>query len=141
VCLGLHHEHLKGGIMGERRLAKIVPDDNLHRLADLIQQHSEDLLASWRTEVRRLPAAQNLDVPTLNDHIPGVLDELADALVAGQTESVMDLQLQYSPKVHGIARFRAGFDIVEVVAEYNIVQELVQTLAEDNGVDISGNVS
>src|SRR5437762_3226611 len=121
--------------------ARIIPNDNLHRLADLIKHHREELLATWRQEIRRLPAARNLDVPTLNDEIPGVLDELADALIAGQTESVMDLQLQYSPKVHGTERFRAGFDIVEVVAEYNIVQELVQTLAEDNGVDISGDVN
>src|SRR5713226_4299991 len=127
--------------LSERSPAEIAPNDNLHRLANLIRRHREVLLATWRQEVRRLPAAQNLDVPTLNDHIPGVLDELADALIAGQTESVMDLQLQNSPKVHGMERFRAGFDIVEVVAEYNIVQELVQTLAEDNHLDISGNVS
>ena len=127
--------------MSERSPAEIAPNNKLHRLANLIRQHREVLLETWRQEVRRLPAAQNLDVPTLNDHIPGVLDELADTLIAGQTESVMDLQLQNSPKVHGTERFRAGFDIVEVVAEYNIVQELVQTLAEDNHLDISGNVS
>jgi signal transduction histidine kinase len=39
------------------------------------------------------------------------------------------------------ARFRAGFDIVEVVAEDNIIQELVQGLAEQNGVAWAGEVS
>ncbi|HQX81865.1 MAG TPA: hypothetical protein PKW63_08920 [Vicinamibacterales bacterium] len=29
------------------------------------------------TQVRELPAARDLDVPTLNDHIPGLLAELA----------------------------------------------------------------
>ena len=86
--------------------ARIIPNDNLHRLADLIKHHREELLATWRQEIRRLPAARNLDVPTLNDNMPGVLDELADALIAGQTESVMDLQLQHSPKVHGTERLR-----------------------------------
>ena len=37
--------------------------------------------------------------------------------------------------------FRAGFDIVEVVAEYNIIQELVQALAEQYDVSWAGEVS
>jgi len=73
-----------------------------------------------------LPAARDLDVPTLNDHIPDVLEELTSALSVGETQSVLELQLENNPRVHGTERFRAGFDIVEVVAEYNIIQELVQ---------------
>src|SRR5689334_10127527 len=110
-------------------------------LATLIREHRDEVLKSWREQVRRLPAAQNLDAPTLNDHIPEVLDELADALTIGKTESVMDLQLENSPKIHGVARFRAGFEIVEVVAEYNIMQDVIQTLAEDNVVDLSGDLN
>lgn len=127
--------------MRRHRLPRITPNENLHKLADLLRQHRQELMASWRDEVRRLPAARDLDVPTLNDHIPDVIEELVDALVAGETESVMDLQLEKGPRVHGTERFHAGFDIVEVVAEYNIVQEVVQSLAEHNGVDISGDVS
>src|ERR1051326_991573 len=117
------------------------PSDNLHRLAELLRKNIDVMLAGWRRDVRRLPAAHKLDVPTLNDHIPDVLAELIEALVARRTESVMDLQLQNSPKIHGTERFRAGFDIVEVVAEYNILRELIQSLAEENGVDISGTVN
>ena len=65
-------------------------------------------------------------MPTLNDHIPDVLEELTSALSVGETQSVLELQLENNPRVHGTERFRAGFDIVEVVAEYNIIQELVQ---------------
>src|SRR5207245_8442595 len=43
-----------------------------------------------------------------------------------------------SPKVHGGLRLRAGFDIVEVVAEYNILRELLANLAERQNVDITG---
>jgi hypothetical protein len=114
---------------------------NLTRLADLLTRHRQELLDQWRQEVRLLPAARDLEVPTLNDHIPNVLEELSGALTAGETRSVMELQLENSPRVHGTERFRAGFDIVEVVAEYNIIQELVQALAEQNGVDTSGDVN
>jgi signal transduction histidine kinase len=127
--------------MHKQRLPETAVNSSLRKLADLLHRNQRALLATWRQEVRRLPAARSLDVPTLNDHIPDVLEELADALTSGETQSVMELQLEDSPKVHGRERFRAGFDIVEVVAEYNIIQELVQTLAEQNGVDSGGDVS
>ena len=44
-----------------------------------------------------------------------------------------------SPKIHGGQRLRAGFDIVEVVAEYNILRELLSSLAEKEHVDITGD--
>jgi two-component system phosphate regulon sensor histidine kinase PhoR len=125
----------------QKRLPETAVDPSLRKLADLLHRNRRELLATWRQEVRRLPAARSLDVPTLNDHIPDVLEELAHALTSGGTQSVMELQLENSPKVHGTERFRAGFDIVEVVAEYNIIQELVQTFAEQNGVDCGGDVS
>jgi two-component system phosphate regulon sensor histidine kinase PhoR len=127
--------------MAKERLPKTPLNRNLAKLADLLTQGRQDLLEQWREAVRRLPAARDLDVPTLNDHIPDVLEELTSALSVGETQSVLDLQLENSPRVHGTERFRAGFDIVEVVAEYNIIQELVQALAEENSVDISGDVN
>lgn len=128
--------------MGSQKSSNLKSfNPNLQRLAELIGRNRDRLLQDWRTDVRRLPAAADLDLPTLTDHVPAVLDELAGALAAGRTESVLDLQLEESPKVHGIERLRAGFDIVEVVAEYNILREVIQALAEQNRIDISGDVS
>ena len=93
---------------------------------------------SGHYEVRRLPAAHDLDVPTLNDHIPELLGELTEALKAGHTESVLDIELAETPKIHGAQRLRDGFDIVEVVAEYNILKETLLSIAETEGIDISG---
>ena len=108
------------------------------RLAELIQRDSGRLLQIWRTEVRRLPAARSLDVPTLNDHIPELLAELTAALKAGHTESVLDIELADGPKIHGAQRLRDGFDIVEVVAEYNILKETLHSIADSEGIDVSG---
>src|SRR5580704_17758066 len=88
----------------------------LEIFAEVVQQHREELLRDWRKKVRLLPAARNLDIPTLNDHIPHLFDELVPALVSGSADSVLELQLHDSPKIHGGLRLRAGFDIVEVVA-------------------------
>ena len=111
----------------------------LDKFATLIQEHRDELLREWREKVRSLPAARSLDTPTLNDHIPHLLDELASALTSGETESLLDLQLNDSPKIHGGLRLRAGFDIVEVVAEYNILRELLCGLAEKEHIDITGD--
>lgn len=112
---------------------------HLEKLAVLIPAHKDQLMRDWREEVRRLPAAQKLDAPTLNDMMPRVLDELAKALRAGRTGSVTDMYLKEGPRLHGLERLHAGFDIVEVVSEYSILHELVQELAETHGVDISGD--
>jgi len=114
------------------------PSVELEKFARIVQEQRDELLRDWREKVRHLPSAQNLDNPTLNDHIPHLLDELTRALAAGKAASVLELQLEDSPRIHGGLRLRAGFDIVEVVAEYNILRELLLVLAAKEGVDITG---
>ena len=50
---------------------------NLDELAALIKRERDALLSRWREQVRQLPSAKHLDTPTLNDHVPPLLDELA----------------------------------------------------------------
>jgi two-component system phosphate regulon sensor histidine kinase PhoR len=66
-----------------------VSTENLHKLAVLIRQERDTLLAKWRQVVGQLPVAHNLDVPTLNNHIPDLLEELADELEAYSDESMI----------------------------------------------------
>jgi two-component system phosphate regulon sensor histidine kinase PhoR len=114
---------------------------DLKHFAEVIHHDRDKLLGKWRREIRRLPTARKMDVPTLNDHIPALLDELGSALLAGGTESVLDLELENSPKIHGTQRLHAGFDIVEVVAEYNILREILHGGAEDNGITLNAHIS
>ena len=64
-----------------------MPIEELYKLAALISQERDALLTVWRQEVRRLPVAQHLDIPTLNDHLPDLLEELACELEACSTET------------------------------------------------------
>jgi hypothetical protein len=57
-----------------------MAEKDLDKLAALIKQERSALLSNWRQQVRQLPSARHLDVPTLNDHLPGLIDELAAAL-------------------------------------------------------------
>lgn len=100
----------------------------------------EHLLAKWRQQVRLLPSAKHLDTPTLNDHIPAFLEELAAALRSRSEATIQDAVCEGTPPAHGQQRVADGFDIVEVVAEYNILRECVYALAEANGYPLHGQM-
>ena len=111
---------------------------NLEKLAALIKRERDALLSGWRQQVRQLPSARHLDTPTLNDHIPDLLDELAAALRSRSDESIPEALCEGSPPAHGSQRVDDGFDIAEVVAEYNILRGCIHDLAEHNGLNLQG---
>ena len=115
--------------------------ENLNKLAALIRRESDALLAEWRREVRQLPVAQHLDVPTLNDHLPELLEELGGELEASSDETMIEAGLKECPVVHGLERLRIGFDIEEVVAEYNALRSIIQNLAERHGLSLYGKAN
>ncbi len=110
----------------------------LNELVALIRQQRDALLSCWRQQVKQLPSARNLDTPTLNDHIPQLLDELADALKSRSDRTIPEALAKGSPPVHGLVRFREGYDIEEVVAEYNILRGCVHDLAKNHGLSLEG---
>jgi signal transduction histidine kinase len=110
---------------------------NLRQLATALLDEREMVLLRWREQVRSLPSARQLDSPTLIDHIPGWISELAAALLT-ISEMPEDSGTASSPLAHGQQRFEDGFDIEEVVSEYNILRDCVHELAERHGVDIRG---
>ena len=112
--------------------------ESLDRLAVLILSERETLLRWWREQVRQLPSAKDLDVPTLNDHVPALLDELATALRDVADQTIAEALVEGSPPIHGLERYEHGFDIVEVVSEYNILRGCIHDLAEANGLSLSG---
>ena len=128
------------------KIQKITPHDHwkrmaihdLGKLASLIQVEQDSLMLQWRQQVRRLPSAQNLDTPTLNDHIPNLLEELANALASKSNETIAEALIHGSPPAHGLHRVEDGFDIEEVVAEYNILRECIHDLADRNNLNLQG---
>lgn len=85
-----------------------------------------------------MPSARHLDLPTLNDHIPGLLIELSNELKVGAVTSTPRIYMGGTPPAHGLQRLEDGFEIEEVVAEYNILRGCVHDLAFDNDIDLQG---
>jgi two-component system phosphate regulon sensor histidine kinase PhoR len=114
-------------------------ETRLDELAALIERERNAVLAQWRQQVCQLPTAQGLDAPTLDDHIPMLLDELAASFRSVSDETISEAMLEGSPPTHGRQRLDDGFDIVEVVAEYNILRGCIHDLAERHDVGLRGH--
>ena len=114
--------------------------ENLYALAALIRRERDTLLAEWRQEVRQLSVAHSLDVPTLNDHIPDLIEELACELEVCSDGSMIE-GLKENSITHGLDRLRLGFDVEEVVAEYNALRGVIQDLIERHDLRLRGVVN
>ena len=110
----------------------------LEQIANLITRNRESLLVDWRELVCQLPSAVDLDMPTLNDHIPNLLDELAEAFMSRSNETIPDALKDGTPPAHGLQRVKDGFNVEEVVAEYNILRGCIHDLVERNGLTLAG---
>ena len=115
-----------------------MAQSDLQKLAALIEKQREPLLAQWRQQVRALPSARHLDTPTLNDHIPNLLTELAEALEKNSNQTIPESLVEESAQVHGKQRLNDGFDIDEVVAEYNILRGCIHDLADESDIRLQG---
>ena len=110
----------------------------LAELEAVLRSERDALLSEWRQQIRKLPSARHLDTPALNDHVPVLLDELEAALQSISDKTIPEALLEGSPPVHGLQRHLDGYDIVEVVAEYNILRGCIQDLAERHGLVLHG---
>ncbi len=110
----------------------------LNKLAALIKQERDSLMARWRLQVRELPSARTLDIATLDDHIPVLLDELSEALRVKSDQTIPEALAESSPPIHGRQRLKDAFDIEEVVAEYNVLRGCIHCLADENALNLQG---
>jgi two-component system, OmpR family, phosphate regulon sensor histidine kinase PhoR len=106
-------------------------------LGELIQSHEKELLSDWQCEVALLPGAEKLNGPTITDHIPQLLTELSENLKSDPSSP----SFIQSPAEHGVQRWRVGFDITEVVAEYGILRNCLDRLAEKHNLPLTHQAS
>ncbi len=103
-----------------------------HRLADLLRERKNEILASWETIVRRMVVAQRLTRPLLLDHMPGYLDDLVHFI--DDTRAGFDPQPpdQY-PRLHALERLEIGYDLAQVVSEYAAIRTCITALLANEG--------
>ena len=105
-------------------------------LGEFIRARQQDILAEWLAEVSTLPVARALDRPALIDHVPDVLDRIADvagSLARGETPQ----QSKQEADLHAMVRLEEGFDLPQVVSEFTILRDCITRLWEQSVVDRS----
>jgi two-component system phosphate regulon sensor histidine kinase PhoR len=110
----------------------------IKKLATLMNQERNALLFEWRRQVRELPSARDIDLPTLIDHIPSLVDELVKQLNANVDQTIPEAHANQISEAHGLQRLQDSFDIEEVVAEYNILRGCIHDLADNNHINLQG---
>jgi PAS domain S-box-containing protein len=84
--------------------------------------HRGEILALWRQSVTALPDAQRLTPIALVDHVPDLIDELAD-IAAASSEPGEPHELMASR--HALDRIAEGFDVTTVVRELSLLRKAV----------------
>lgn len=104
------------------------------RLGPFIRHQRGAILAEWERLVRALPIAAELERPALIDHIPDVLEriaDLADGISRGEPgELPHDLA-----DTHALERLEEGFDLPQVVAEYAVLRDCIMRQWEEAAWD------
>ncbi len=83
-------------------------------LADHIDSRVDAIIAVWKATVESrgdIPDSRKLSYPEFVDHVPEILDRIADRL-RGEPIDVID-----EGQKHGLVRWRQGYDIAEMVFE------------------------
>jgi two-component system, OmpR family, phosphate regulon sensor histidine kinase PhoR len=114
---------------------------SIDEVSTLFQRCQGELIEHWREQARRLPHARFLDRPTLTDHLPELVAEITTDLALRRDGELAGDHAKGSPPVHGVQRFHDGFDLGEVVAEYHLLRDAFQTIAERHGMIIQGEAA
>ena len=98
-------------------------------LVAFLRQYRSQILELWEQKVRALPPAASLNYDDLIDHLPMILDDIADradAVLAGEQPP----PLRSDPDRHAVVRLRQGYDLGHVVTEYSLLREVILELSE-----------
>ncbi|ATB28040.1 ATP-binding protein [Melittangium boletus] len=93
------------------------------RLGTFIRAHRTRILEDWEASVRRLPCTQGLSRPRLMDHLPDLLERIAN--VVDKVHTGGHGSLERMPEVHALERLDSGYDLDAVAEEYALLRACI----------------
>src|SRR5688572_9037696 len=102
----------------------VLKHEPLPELATALRECSPQVLSIWRERVIDvLPHADELTRKQLDNSIPRLLDQLADALAA--TQAAPTERMIADAPTHGETRFHQEFNINELMIDYQILRRTI----------------
>jgi len=99
--------------------------------ADFMRRRGREILEDWERDVRVVPRARELSKPALVDHIPNLLEriaQLADHASMGQPAELP----RADAEKHAIPSLDEGFDLSQVIREFSILRKRVLQTWDDD---------
>jgi signal transduction histidine kinase len=104
-------------------------------LGSIIESNIDEIEQRWLARVRQEVSGRQLDLPALRDGIRDYLRFLAEELSTSEDiEPTGSHAWMRTAQEHGITRVRLGFDIDELVHEFNILRQTLFELAREQGI-------
>lgn len=147
--------HRAGFLRGERARSALtfipmdagfaaVKRDQANDLSRTLREHREEILARWAVLCRQNSKARQLDDEELLDHLPRLLDRLADAVQAVSDARDTTIPVKES-HAHALHRLDAGFDLPEITLEYALLRRVIFAIVAEHapqlvigGLDVIG---
>lgn len=92
-----------------------------------VRRFRTEILAAWRQLARDIPAAHDLPPVALVDHIPELLDQIADVAEALASTHVEPGSFE-TARHHALDRIGEGFDVSTVVKELSLLRDTMLTI-------------
>jgi signal transduction histidine kinase len=101
--------------------------DHTIDLSGLLAERRAEILERWTQRIRWEHAEKDLSRGELRDHLPRFFDEVLGALRAEEDtgEKPSESNGANASAAHGTQRLRVGFDLAEVIREYEILTECI----------------
>lgn len=94
------------------------------QLAAFLRSHRGPILDAWHQAVRDRPAARGLSMESLLDHIPDLLDAIADTGEAYMDDPRARLSTDTAER-HALERLTEGLDLTQVVVELAVLRDCI----------------
>ncbi|HEY8207546.1 MAG TPA: PAS domain-containing protein [Myxococcaceae bacterium] len=97
------------------------PEEPAIELGRFLREHREEILERWARANRNEPSIRDLDERHLIDHLPVILDEVAEAL----EHPGEGLPRGEGAAAHAVEREQMGFTLGELVTEYRLLRRSI----------------
>ncbi|HEX5420448.1 MAG TPA: GAF domain-containing protein, partial [Gammaproteobacteria bacterium] len=96
-------------------------------LGAFLRSHRDEIVSLWMKRVQEIFPARSLSAPLLVDHVPIILDFLADSV---SVPAGTPLPGDYGKKSHAVERLARGYDLEDVIREYTLLRQSILDLWE-----------
>ena len=104
--------------------APVAPEFSPSQLAEFLRTRRAAVLNRWRVAIADRPSSEGMSLETLIDHIPDLLDAIAETGEAHRIDNRSRLATETAER-HALERLSEGLDLSQVVVELAVLRDCI----------------